>query len=205
MRGFSITLLKIASYSLRGQVVRVKLRCSCGEGKIFEVQEEGKTYYFCGKCRTRKTVDELKKEASTYWRGRDWIVECEADQRTLPRVHVDYAVELTVKATRYSPAYCALHGNLVVLSESGTLAVINNFEEAYFKDITSTYRHVELTTVKPVETFPPQLTGRIVGGKCRPDELPRCRIGVAFDELSEETLETLRQHILIHIHDATDE
>jgi hypothetical protein len=200
-----MALLKIASYSLRGQVVRVKLRCSCGDGKIFEVQEEGKTYYFCNKCRTRKTVDELKKEASTYWRGRDWIVECEADQRTLPRIHVDFPVELTVKATRYSPAYCQLHGNLVVLSLSGTLAVVTDFQEAFFKDITSTYRQVEIATAKPVESFPPQLSGRIVGVRFRPDELPQCRIGIGFEDLSEEASEALRAHIAKHIEDTTDE
>jgi hypothetical protein len=198
-------VLKIASYSLRGKVVRVRLRCSCGEGKVFEIQEEGRTFYFCDRCRTRKTLDELKKDASTYWRGREWVVECEADQRALPRIHVDYPVELNVKATRYSPAYCTLHGNMLVLSQSGTLAVVKDFKEDYFKDITSTHRQVELATAKPVEDFPPQLTGRIVGVRFRPDELPQCRIGIGFEELSDDAVEALRQHIAAHIDQTTNE
>ena len=191
-------MLKIASYSLKGQSVRVKLKCTCGEGKIFEVEEEGQRHYFCGKCRSRKTVEELKKEASTYWRGHVWIVDCESDQRAKPRIHVNYAVELTVKATRYSPSYCVLHGELVVLSESGALVVVEDFQEKYFQDVTTTYRYVELAAARAIPTFPSMLTGRVVGVRFRPDELPKSRVGIAFEGLSDEMAEALESHINEH-------
>lgn len=191
-------MLKIASYSLRGQVVRVKLKCTCGDGKILEIQEDGETVFFCSRCRNRKTLEQLKKEASTYWRSRKWVVECEPDQRVQPRIHVDYGVELTIRATRYSPTYCSLHGRMLVLSESGALVVVEDFKESYFEDITSAYRYVEVALTKPIESFPPHLTGRIVGVRFRPDELPLCRIGIGFEGLSEEDSNLLRQHIEQH-------
>lgn len=192
-------MLKIASYSLRGQIVRVKLKCTCGHGQIFEVQENGETVYFCEECRERKTLEDLKKEASTYWRGRDWVVECEPDQRTQPRIHVSYPVELTVRATPYSPPYCIMHGRCVVLSESGTLIVVNDFSESYFQDITSTYRHGQLALTEATEGFPPVLTGRVVGVTFRHDELPQCRIGFGFEGLSEEANTAIRRHIEDHV------
>jgi len=198
-------MLKIASYSLRGQVVRVKLKCTCGNGKIFEVQEEGRTFYFCGKCRARKTLEQLKKEASTYWRGRDWVIECEPDQRTQPRIHVDFGTELTVKATRYSPTYCVLHGRFVVLSESGCLVLIEDFNESYFDEVTSTHRYVEIVVTKPDKDFPSRLTGRIVGVTFRPEQLPKCRIGLAFENLSEKVIEALRQYIQEHVRQTSSE
>lgn len=192
-------MLKIASYSLRGQIVRVKLKCTCGTGRVFEVQEEGETVYFCEKCRERKMLDELKREASTYWRGRDWVVECEADHRTQPRIHVAYPIELTVKENSHSPSYCVLHGQYVVLSESGTLIVVEDFRESYFQDITTTYRYVEAVLSDTVEGFPPVVTGNIVGVNFRHDELPRCRIGVGFEDLSDEANAAIRKHIEDHV------
>ena len=192
-------MLKIASYSLRGQVVRVKLKCTCGAGKIFEVQEEGETIYFCEKCRARKTLEDLKREASTYWRGHDWVVECESDQRIQPRIHVNYAAELTVRSTRYSPPYCVMHGHCVVLSESGTLVVVDDFEESYFQDITSTYRHGEITLTQAVQGLPSVLTGRIVGVTFRHNELPQCRIGIGFEGLSEDATAAIKRHIEDHV------
>lgn len=198
-------MLKIASYSLRGQVVRVKLKCSCGNGTIIEVVEEGQTFYFCNKCRSRKTLEQLKKEASTYWRGRDWVIACEPDQRTMPRIHVDFGVELTIKASRSSPPHCVLHGRCVILSESGALVVVEDFHESYFEEITSTYRHVEIAVTEPDEGFPPQLTGRIVGVTFRPKDLPQCRIGIGFEGMADEITETLRQHIEEHVRRASSE
>ena len=187
-------MLKIASYSLRGQVVRVKLKCTCGNGRVFEVDEEGKRFYFCGKCRSRKTLEELKKEASTYWRGHEWVIECEPDQRTQPRIHAHFGIHLTIKAARHAPTYCTLNGSCVVLSESGMLALVDNFQEHYFQDITSTYRYVEITSGGP-PGLPPLLTGRVVGVRFRPDELPRCRIGVGFEDLGAPVAENLRKYI----------
>jgi len=198
-------MIRIASYSLRGHIVRVKLKCTCGNSKIFEVKEEGETIYFCNKCRSRKTLEELKKEASTYWRTRDWIVECEPDQRTQPRIHIDYPIELTVKATRLSPPYCVLHGKMVVLSESGMLAIVEDFSESYFQDITTAYRHVEITLQRQIPGFPTRLTGRIVGVRFRRTELPKCRLGIGFSGLSDETIEMLRKHIADHIKHVTPE
>jgi ribosomal protein L24E len=191
-------MLKIASYSLQGQIVRVKLKCTCSDGKIFEVQEEGTTLYFCSKCRSRKTLEQLKKEASTYWRNRSWAVDCEPDQRAQPRVHIEVPVELTVKASRYSPPYCVLHGQGVVVSETGMLVVVHDFQQSYFQDITSAYRYVEIATAKPVEGFPTSLTGRVCGVSYRPTELPRCRVGMAFEGVTTEVIEALRRYMQEH-------
>jgi len=191
-------MLKISSYSLRGQSVRVKLKCTCGNNKIFEVKENDKCVYFCSKCRSRKTLEELRKEASSYWRSRTWMIECEPDQRAHPRVQADFGVDLTIRASRYSPPYCTLHGRCVVLSETGMLAVVEDFRESYFPDITSAYRFAEIAAVKPAEGLPTSLTGRIYGVRYRPDELPQCRIGVAFEDLSKEAIEALRHYVEQH-------
>ena len=188
-------MLKIASYSLRVQKVRVKLKCTCGEGRVFEVEEQGELHFYCTKCRARKTLQELKIEASTYWRSRDWVVECETDQRSTPRIHVDYDCRVSIKATRYSPSYCVLHGRMVVLSESGALVVVNDFKEDFFQDITTTYRHAEIELTESIEDLPAVLIGRVVGVRFRPDELPKCRIGVAFDSLGDPSIRRL--HTLI--------
>ena len=191
-------MLKIASYSLQGQVVRVKLKCTCGNGKIFEVQEESHTLYFCGKCRSRKTLAQLKKEASSYWRLRNWIVACEPDQRANPRIHADMPVEMTVKTSAFSPPYCTLHGRLVVLSATGALTVVEDFREAYFHDITSTCRYVEVSLTKPLEGFPRMITARVVAVRYRPNTLPQGSIAIGFEGLSSETSEMIRQHIQSH-------
>jgi len=191
-------MLKIASYSLRGQVVRVKLKCACGNSRIFEVRENETLVYFCSKCRSRKTLEELKKDASSYWRGRSWIIECESDQRAQPRVRTDFAAELTIKASRYSPTYCVLHGRCMVLSETGMLIVVADFRESYFQDITSAYRFGEVTISKPAGELPSPLTGRIVGVRFRPDELPQCRIGITFEGLSKEATEMVRRYVQEH-------
>jgi hypothetical protein len=188
-------MLKITSYSLKGQVVRVKLKCTCGNGKVFEVQEAGRKFYFCEKCRSYKTLEDLKREASTYWRGHDWVIECEADQRTAPRIHVQFAIELRIRATPFSPMYCVLHGICPVLSESGMLAQASDFEERYFQDITSSYRHVEIAVMDRGQGLPALLTGRIVGVRYRPDELPVCRIGIGFEGLTDEAVEALHAYV----------
>jgi len=188
-------MLKISSYSLRGQLVRVKLKCTCGNSRIFEVQEYGKHVYFCSKCRSRKTLEELKKEASSYWRSRNWTIECEPDQRAQPRVQADIPVTVTVKATQYSPEYCTLSGRCVILSESGMLVLVSDFRESYFSDITSACRYAEVTGDEPLRNLPSPLVGRIVGVKYRPDQLPQCRVGVAFESLGKEATEAVRRFV----------
>jgi len=192
-------MLKIASYSLRGQLVRVKLNCTCGHSRIFEVQEEKKQIYFCGKCRSRKTLEELKKEASSYWRSRNWMIDCEPDQRVQPRIHVDFATRLTVKASHLSPPYCTLRGRCLVLSEAGMLIVVEDFREAYFQDITSAYRLAEVEMTEPVPDLPTPLTGRVVGVSYRPEELPQCRIGISLEGLGKETSDMLRRYVQAHL------
>jgi len=191
-------MLKIASYSLQGQIVRVKLKCTCGASKVLEVQEEDQTIYFCGKCRARKTLAQLKKEASSYWRLRNWIVACESDQRVNPRVHADFPVELTVKTSAFSPPYCTLHGRVVVLSSTGLLAVVEDFSESYFHDITSACRHVEINVAKPLEGFPHALTGRIVAVRYRPDTLPQGSVAIGFEGLTGEVGEMVRRYVQEH-------
>ena len=188
-------MLKIASYSLRGQVVRVKLKCTCGNNRVLEVHENQTIVYFCGKCRARRTLDELKKDASSYWRLRGWVVESEPDQRAQPRVRADFPVELTVKASRYSPAYCVLHGRCAMISASGMLAVVEDFQEAYFQDITSAYRFVDVTAAQKVESLPVSVTGRIVGVRYRAGELPQCRIGIAFEGLTQDANDMIGRYI----------
>lgn len=189
-------MLKIASYSLRGQIVRVKLKCTCGESRIFEVEEDGLKYFYCERCKDRKSVDQLRSEASTYWRKREWVVDCEADQRKKPRIRVDYGIELVVKATRYSPAYCGMHGRMVTLSESGALILVDDFDKDYFQDITTTHRYAEIRFTSGIDGLPPVLAGRIVGVRFRPDELPDCRIGISFDELTDVQSELLKQYVV---------
>ena len=188
-------MLKIASYSLRGQVVRVKLKCSCGNSRIFEVREDDTLIYFCSKCRSRKILDELKKDASSYWKSRSWILECEPDQRAQPRARTDFPVEVTIRASRYSPAYCVLHGRCGMLSETGMMIMVEDFSESYFQDITSAYRSAEATILKMVEGLPVSLAGRIVGVRYRPEELPKCRIGIAFEGLTKEAGEAVRRYV----------
>jgi hypothetical protein len=147
---------------------------------------------------TAKIIEELKKDASSYWRGRSWIIECESDQRAQPRVRTDFAAELTIKASCYSPTYCVLHGRCMVLSETGMLIVVADFRESYFQDITSAYRFGEVTISKPAGELPSPLTGRIVGVRFRPDELPQCRIGITFEGLSKEATEMVRRYVQEH-------
>jgi len=198
-------MLKIASYSLRGQVVRVKLKCTCGNGRIFEVHEDGVVVYFCSKCRGRKTLDELKKDASSYWKARSWIIECEPDQRAQPRTRVDFAADVTIKASRYSPPYCLLHGQCVMLSGTGMLIVVRDFTEAYFQDITSAYRFGDVTLPQAVEHLPTSLMGRIVGVRYRPEELPQCRVGLAFEGLGQEAMEGVRRYLAAHPHTVSEQ
>jgi hypothetical protein len=84
---------------------------------------------------------------------------------------------------------------MVVLSESGALIVVNDFKEDYFQDITTTYRHAEVEPTESIEDLPAVLIGRVVGVRFRPDELPACRIGVAFDSGGDPSMGRL--HALI--------
>lgn len=192
-------MIKIANYSLIGNTCVLKLKCSCGFSRILEVEEEGQTYYFCGKCRARKTLRQLKEESSTYWQGREWKVQCEADERVQPRIHTEHEVLLKVRATRYSPPYCELHGEIVVLSESGCLALVRDFKKEYFDEISTVYRNVVINFVGPSDGVLPSLGGRIVAVRFTQAELPRARVAIGFEGLNEDKLDALQAHIAEHV------
>ncbi len=188
-------MLKIASYSLQGQNVRVKLKCSCGAGKVFAVSDENKTVYYCTRCRSRKTLDQLKREASSYWRKRNWIIACEPDQRAHSRIHVQYPAQMKVRASPADLARFVFHGQCRVLSASGALIVVDDFQESCFQEVTTTHRHAEIALERRPEFLPPILVGKIVAVRYRPDTLPQCNIGVAFVGLSADIQGRIREYI----------
>ncbi|MCX8038486.1 MAG: PilZ domain-containing protein [Candidatus Sumerlaeia bacterium] len=195
-------MLKIASYSLQGQTVRVKLKCSCGAAKVIGVSEENKTIYYCVRCRSRKTLDQLKREASSYWRKRNWVIACEPDQRANSRIHVQFPARLTVRASPSDSPRFVFHGQCRVISASGALIVVDDFQESCFQEITTTHRHAEILMEHRLEFLPPTLVARIVAVRYRPETLPKCDIAVAFVGLSSDLQNRLREYIEKQLHRA---
>jgi len=188
-------MLEVVDYRVDGMSLRVRLKCSCGGRKIVKVKEDGKEYYSCAKCGSRATLAELKRNATTYWQGRPWEVECEEPKTHSARVYVNYPATLEAQAHRYASPCCTLTGRCVELSISGLVFVAENFKVSYFEPLSTEHQHAVVKFSPPVRGLPPVLHGSIVGIKFREEELPLCNIRVAFRDLLGPEESLVSEHI----------
>lgn len=117
------------------------------------------------------------------------------ERRQSPRFEVEIPIKLIVKASREAPAYAVFNGCAVVLSQTGMLCAIDNFEEKFFNDITTTNRFVVSRAFDPPVSFPGELIGRIVGVKFKKTDLPLAQISIAFQDIKPALNEQLAEYI----------
>jgi hypothetical protein len=188
-------MLKILDYRVDGFKLRVRLKCSCGGRRVLKVMQDNEVHYQCAECKGMVSLASLKKEATTYWRGRNWEIECEEPKKPLEHIYVDYAACLIAQAHRYAEPFCTLTGNCIEISQSGLLFVAKDFAVKYFEGMSTENRHAVVQFTKRVHGLPPELHGSIVEIKFNEKELPLCRIRVAFENLPKDAETALAGHL----------
>ena len=104
-------------------------------------------------------------------------------------------MKLVIKARREAPAYLVLNGCCVVLSQTGMLCAVDNFDDKYFQDITTTHRFVVVRAEDPPVNFPGELIGRIVGVKFKRRDLPLAQISLAYTDLKPKLTDQLIEYV----------
>jgi len=177
-------MLQIADYRADGMKLRVRLKCSCGGRRILKVMEAGEVMYQCANCKDQASLRKLKSEATTYWQGRAWEIECEEPKKQVEAVHAHYPAKLFAAADRYAEPYCTLTGHVIEISGTGALFVAQDFKKAYFQSMSTDHRFAVIQWAKLVSGLPKTIRGTIVEIKFREGELPVCHVRVAFQNLS---------------------
>jgi len=188
-------MLKILDYRVDGFKLRVRLKCGCGGRRILKLVQGNEVHYQCANCKATESMANLKKEATTYWQGRNWDIECEEPKKASEHVYVDYAATLSAQPHRYAEPFCTLTGHCIEINESNLVFVAKDFAVHYFEGMSSENRHAVLRFTKMVRGLPTELHGSIVEIKFNEKELPVCRIRVAFESLSDADRKSLEAHL----------
>ena len=173
-------MIEILNYKLSDTAVHVKLKCRCGEQKIIASAEGAETVFHCSKCRTQRTLSDLRKDASGYWRDRKWRLDTIEDRRKAERFELDIPLTIDIKKAADALVHCTFSGNLVSLNNKGALCLIDNFKEKYFPELSDTHRVAVVHSLSPPADFPAEFTARIVGIKYEKNTLPLCSFAVSF-------------------------
>jgi len=189
-------MLEVVNYRVEGMKLRVRLKCSCGQRRVLRVMKSNEEYYQCAHCKAEASLRKLQSEASSYWQGRQWEIECQEKERPSRGVFVDYPAHLTARAHHYGEAYCTLTGHCVEMSESGLLFFAKDFHPSYFEGLRCDNRYVVIDLDSPVHGLPPMLRGTIVEIKFLEEKLPLCHIRITFERLSDVEREMVRAHLL---------
>jgi len=187
--------LEISNYITDGVKLRVRLKCSCGCRRILKLEKNNEVYYRCAECKIEASLRQLKSEATTYWRGRIWEVECEERKQQLEAVGVNYPAVLDAKPSRYLPTYCTLMGHCVELTVAELVFTAYDFKKSYFQELSTGNRFASVQFTPGVKGLPGILRGSIVEIKFRDEELPVCRFRVKLQDLSDEEQKLVTSHI----------
>ncbi|MFC1601516.1 hypothetical protein ACFL34_04125 [Candidatus Sumerlaeota bacterium] len=188
-------MIDIASYSLKGDKVFVKLKCECGNRRMVRSGDGDEMKLRCPECNANTTLGELRNAATLYWQSRPWEVDAVAERRSAPRHDVEIPVTLKFRASRESPVYCTLNGCCVVLSEHGVLCLVDNFEEELFPSLTTQQRFVVVCATNPPAMFPSEVYTRLVGIKYKKEQLPLCQVTLSLRESLPAMQEQVKEYI----------
>jgi hypothetical protein len=189
-------MLKVADYRMDGLKLRVRLKCSCGGRRVLKIIQNNEVEYQCANCKAQTSLHKLKSEASTYWKGRPWDVECEEPKKpTIEPISANYPARLVASAGRDVEPYCTLTGRCTELSNRGALFVAQDFKKSYFEGMSSRYRSALIQWIAPIHGLPRSVWGTITEVKFREDELPVAHVRVAFENLAEGDEKQLLAHI----------
>jgi len=187
--------LEIANYSSDGPTLRVRLKCSCGGRRILKTKINNEIHYQCAECKVTASLRRLKDEATTYWKGRIWEIECEEKEKPAAAISVKYGAMLEARPNRYVAPFCTLNGHCVEIGPEGLLFTARDFKKSYFQEISTNNRFATVHFTPIVRGLPPDLRGTIVEIKFRDDELPVARLRVTFQGLSEEEQRLVTSHV----------
>jgi len=187
-------MIQIANYSPDGPKFRVRLKCTCGAQRVLKVTKGDEATYQCANCGAQATLHSLKDEATMYWRGRTWEVVCEEENK-VEIAPVQYPAVLEARERRFSPLCRKLTGYCTELSAVDLLFVAKDFKKEYFQELSAKKRFASVSLTKPVAGLPSILRGSIVEIKFRDEELPRCRIRVAFQNLDAKKQKEVNTHL----------
>jgi len=187
-------MIEVADYRADGMKLIVRLKCTCGGRRILKIMEGNEAVYQCANCKSKQALRVLKNEATTYWRGRAWEVQCEEPKKGLEPIQTHYSAQLMAQEDRFSAPYCTLTGHCIELGPSSLLFVAQNFNKAHFQGMSTKYRFAFIAFDKSVRALPPLIHGAIVEIKFREGELPVCHIRVALD-LSQAEEKQIAAHV----------
>ena len=188
-------MLEIADYRAEGMKLRVRLKCTCGGRRILKIMEGSEVQYQCANCKAQSSLRKFKSEATAYWKGRMWEIECEEPTKPVECTQVNYPARLIAAADRYADPYCTLTGRCIEISSNGALFIAENFNKAYFQGMSTDHRFAVIQWTKCVPGLPPAIRGTIVEIKFREFELPVCHIRVAFQHLTQDDEKQLVTHL----------
>jgi hypothetical protein len=189
-------MLEVVNYRVDGMKLRVRLKCACGACRVIKTMKNNEEYYQCVSCKAEASLRKLKSEASAYWQGRRWEIECEESKKPSRGVFVDYAARVSAQAHRSGEPYCVLTGHCVEISESGLLFIARDFLPSYFQGMRCDNRYAVVDFIRPVKGLPPTLRGSIVEIKFLEEKLPLCHIRIVFERLPDVEQGMIRAHLI---------
>jgi hypothetical protein len=162
----------------------------------------GKDVFKCIQCGSTTSIQDLKNNASSYWRGRVWVVEAEEARVEDDSVGIYYPSTLTVRATSGAEILGEMKGACVQLNDASVLFLAKDFQLPWFDEIKQSYRAAEVSFEDHVNGLPPKLFGQIVEMRYCEDELPVCRIRIELENIASSEKEMIVEH-LNHLRERT--
>ena len=196
-------MLEVADYRADGPLrLSVRLKCSCGGRRVLKVLAGGKDVFKCIQCGSSTSIQDLKNNASSYWRGRVWVVEAEEARVEDDNVGIYYPATLIIRSTARSEILGQLTGACVQLNDSSVLFLAKDFQISWFEEIKQDHRAAEIGFEDHINGLPPKLFGQIVEIRYREDELPVCRIRIELENIASSEKEMIVEH-LNHLRERT--